>query len=40
MFLGGERANLVRKDVKQESAESNLNLINCSWKTKLEKNNH
>ena len=29
-------ADLVRKDVEQESAESNLNLINSSWKTKLE----
>ena len=29
-------ADLVREDVEQESAESNLNLINGSWKTKLE----
>ena len=29
-------ADLVREDVEQESAESNLNLINSSWKTKLE----
>ena len=35
-FMGDERAHLVREDVKKESAESNLNLINRSWKTKLE----
>ena len=34
--MGDERAHLVREDVKKESAESNLNLIDRSWKTKLE----
>ena len=38
--MGDERAHLVREDVKKESAESNLNLIDRSWKTKLEKKNH